>query len=101
MDGDVEEVGELPASLDGVEVDVEEVGELATDLCNWQAGGSGVGLDWEGLEMHPVRSIGGDLTGDCGKIFCAVGSTITLGLLRMLLGCKGLVLTSPSKCVIS
>ena len=66
VEGDEGEVGELPASLDVVEGDVGEVGGLATDLGSWQAGGGGVGLDWEGLEMYSVRSMGGDLTGDCG-----------------------------------
>ena len=106
MEGDVGEEGKLARdstswATDGTEGAGGEVGKLARDLGSWQAGVGGVGLDWEGLEMHPVRSMGGDLTGECGPIFVAVESFDTLGLLRMLLGCKGLVLTWPSKCTTS
>ena len=123
MEGVGGEVGELvPDStswgLDDEEGAVGEVDKLATDSTSWAsdivegdigrvnllrtlAGGGGVGLDWEGLEMHPVRSMGGDLTGDCGPMLSAVESFDTLGLLRMLFGCKGLVLISSSKCATS
>jgi len=104
--------------LDDEEGDVGEVDKLATDSTSWAsdivlgdvarvnlprtlAAGGGVGLDWEEVEMHPVRSMGGELTGDCESMFVTVESFDTLGLLRMLLRWTGLVLASPSNCATS
>ena len=72
---------------------VGELGELAFGLACFSTDG-GVELDWEGLEMTSMRSMGGDVAGHRKTLLGMVERSDTLPILRMLLGCKGLVLAS-------